>query len=122
LVAVTEPGPSGAATFRAQNDATFTRYQRVAELGSAMWKAYATDGTVYTFGQQDHVGNCTRVSIGYAPLTQQSDGFGNVIDYTYTAGVDNECVISSISWGKNDSAGIAHFATATFDYGAKAVA
>jgi hypothetical protein len=36
-----------------------------------------------------------------------------------TAGVDGECLISSISWGKNDGAGIHdHFATAAMGYGA----
>jgi hypothetical protein len=86
LVAVTEAGPSGpegnAATFRAQNDSTFARYQQL--FGDdAAWKVYTTDGTVYSFGQLSHAGSCTIFSDGYAPLTQHSDSFGNIIDYVY---------------------------------------
>lgn len=115
LVQVTEPTPPNTIAFRAQNDSSFIRYQKIAK-GEGPWQALASDGTVYYFGEWSHASGCTTFSESYAPLTHTSDAFGNVVDYSYTPGTDGECVLTSVSWGANANASVAHFATATFNY------
>lgn len=116
LVAVSEPAPSGYATYRAQNDASFTRYQR----NGNVWFALTTDGLTYSFGgttdSADHFAGCTTISAGNAPLAQISDAFGNLVDYWYEPGVVGECRIARIEWGKNVAASVDHFARIQFTY------
>lgn len=51
LIEVNEPGASaGVRTFRAQNDASFTRYELSDSDGHLQWTARTRDGLVYTFG------------------------------------------------------------------------
>lgn len=117
LVQVNEPTAAGTTAYRAQNDSSFVRYQKGGGDRAGNWQAFATDGTVYYFGETDsHRGTCTTFSESYAPLTHTTDSFGNVVDYFYSAGVDGECALTSISWGANANASVAHFATATFNY------
>ena len=108
--------------YRAQNDATFTRYERL-QPGGAPWRARTTDGTTYTFGAPDHVNGvgegtepCTIVSDDYAPLTHVQDSFGNAVDYFYEAGVEGECRLARITWGQNPGAALGDFARVTFTY------
>ena len=119
LVPVQETTSSDvSATYRAQNDASFVRYERMAAGSGFAWRAYALDGTISYFGDTDLAGACgTMISDEYAPLTRVSDAFGNLVEYRYTPGVAGECQIIQITWGQNvgdDSVG--PFASVTFLY------
>jgi hypothetical protein len=117
LIGVAELASAGVATYRAQNDASFVRYERSLAGNGFWWRAYAPDGTTYYFGDTDaHTSMCTTISDEYAPLTRVIDAFGNQVDYNYLPGVDGECRISSITWGKNAS--LPAFAQVTFTYAA----
>jgi hypothetical protein len=78
LVAVTEPmvplgGPASAGvnkTYRAQNDASFARYERLGSNATARWRVYTTDGGVMYFGEAAQTAGCTNISDGFAPLTR----------------------------------------------------
>lgn len=123
LVSVSDIAPpTGADAYRAQNDATFTRYQRFGVgTGFTFWRALSPDGTTYYFGgdpdlKTNHFVGCTTISDEYAPIAQTRDSFNNVVDYFYEAGAAGECRIAHIDWGKNQSASIAHFASLSFRY------
>jgi hypothetical protein len=118
LIPVNEPPASNVrSSFRAQNDSSFVRYQLMnASAVGFQWRAFGKDGTTYFFGDSDHIGNCTIVSDGWAPLTRAVDSFGNSIDYLYGAGVDSECRIQHIRWGQNANAGLEAFAGVDFGY------
>jgi Salmonella virulence plasmid 65kDa B protein len=120
LLGVSEPATGDViATYRAQNDSTFTRYQRMnASVAGFQWRALGKDGTTYFFGDSDHIGSCTIVSDEWAPLTRSVDSFGNSVDYLYEAGADSECRIHTIRWGHNGSAGLSAFAGIDFNYDA----
>src|SRR6201999_1660798 len=118
LVAVTEtlpPATDGA--YRAQNDATFTRYFHETPTAPSRWIAQTTDGVTYYFGDPSHTGKCA-VGDDYAPLTTMVDAFGNAVDYYYESSLVGECDITRISWGENTSNGsnLQEFARATFNY------
>ena len=121
LVPIAEPVAPAAgvvAQMRAQNDATFTRYELMSAPGGApayWWRAFATDGTTYFFGDTapGYPNGCTFTD-EYAPLTRTIDSFGNQVSYHYALGFANECRISSITWGAN--ATLADFASVTFSY------
>ena len=121
LIPVTEPVPSGYTAYRAQNDSTFTRYQRTAEgtqpSAGYSWIAYGSDGTTYYFGDVNHAAGCSYLmSDENAPLTRTVDAFGNTVDYWYQPGSENECRIASITWGENPNANIGAFAAIEFGY------
>lgn len=124
LVAVGEPmvpisGPTSAGvykTYRAQNDSSFARYERLGSAASARWRVYTTDGGIMYFGEPAQTAGCTTVSDGFAPLTRSVDPFGNEVRYDYEPGVPGECRIKSISWGQNAAAGVAVFAQVAFAY------
>lgn len=117
LAPVVEPSDADVdATFRAPDDASFMRYQKIRTGTGFLWRVLATDGTIHYFGDADHVGACTTVSEGFAPLTRTVDAFGNSIDYFYEAGGNSECRISSITWGQNAAASTNTFASITFNY------
>jgi RHS repeat-associated protein len=125
LVRVTEPG-TGTAQYRAQNDASWIRYEQVDHRNSPFyWRAMAPDGTTYFFGHTDaHTSGCVNVSLDYAPLTQTVDKFGNTIDYIYepgfqdVSGTSHECRIAAITWGQNGGTNpaLAYFAAIKFNY------
>lgn len=118
LIPTDEPLASNVqSTYRAQNDATFTRYQIMnAAAAGFQWRALNPDGTVLYFGDTDHIGNCTSVSDSYAPLTRVIDPFGNAIHYTYQQVADSGCRIKRITWGENTVAGTPAFASIDFNY------
>jgi hypothetical protein len=116
LVPVTEALPTGTdGAYRAQNDATFTRYLHEPSSATSRWIAQTTDGVTYYFGDTSHTGGCA-ISDDYAPLTTMIDAFGNAVDYYYEAGVPGECRVSRISWGQNVPANQLEFARVTFVY------
>jgi len=103
LVAVDEPSSDGA-PYRAQNDSTWVRYQKMSPGYTYSWRALALDGTIYYFGDHGgsdaHTVGCDIVDDEYAPLTRESDAFGNLVEYFYTPGVAGECRIDHITWGQ----------------------
>ncbi len=125
LVLVNEPKGSDAyATYRAQNDASFLRYERIA-AGAFRWRVYAPDGTTYFFGETTATAwrgsaNCANLGDGNAPLTTVIDPFGNVIRYHWgpagTGFLADDCRLDSVSYGANQNASVADFATVTFNY------
>jgi RHS repeat-associated protein len=118
LIRITEPHATDVeTTYRAQNDSSWTRYERMKDTQTFPWRARTPDGRTYFFGEPSHITSCTIVSDEYAPLTRQIDKFGNAVDYFYKAGPENECHISYITWGQNAGAGIpGHFAAAVFGF------
>lgn len=119
-------GGGAPTTFRAKNDATFTRYEQLSTRYAwfaGLWDARTTDGMVYSFGQTSHTDGsftggtaCADVTWDYAPLTRVVDSFGNAVDYYYEAGVTGECRLSAVTWGENDNAGISDFARIKLNY------
>ena len=117
LVAVTEPNAGAYRTYRAQGDATFTRYERMVSAVGYRWRAYTTDGTTLYFGDVSLTTGCANVSDGHAPLTRAVDAFGNEVRYTYESQTAGECRIKLIEWGHNPGAGIAQpFAQVAFTW------
>jgi hypothetical protein len=113
LIAVTEPTSTGVyQTYRAQNDASFARYERM-DTG-----VYTTDGTVMTFGQATRLSRCVNANDQYAPLTGVVDSFGNEVKYEYSGDVLlGECRISTITWGQNTNPAVApSFAQVSFGW------
>lgn len=85
LVAVVEPTPVEGdvyMTYRAQNDTSFARYERLVPAASYRWRVRTTDGNVWKFGESSLTSGCT-VNDQYAPLTSMIDKFGNEIRYAY---------------------------------------
>ena len=118
LIVVTEPSSTGVyQTYRAQNDSSFTRYERMHDGQPFRWRAYTTSGTVMTFGDSTLSPGCTNVNDQFAPLTGVSDAFGNSVSYEYEAMVPGECRIKKILWGQNFSAGLTQpFAQVVFGW------
>ena len=53
LVPVEEPAADGASSFRAQGDSTWVRYQKMPSGFTYSWRALATDGSTFYFGDTD---------------------------------------------------------------------
>jgi hypothetical protein len=121
LIPFDEPRGDDTTSYRAQADSSFTRYEQInassVSTEGYYWRARATDGHTYYFGNLDHVALCSIVSDEYAPLTRESDQFGNYVDYYYKLGAAGECILYSIEWGTNFNASISSpFARAWFTY------
>jgi hypothetical protein len=124
LIPVTEPTSIGVyKTYRAQNDTSFMRYERMNADQSFRWRVYSTDGTTYFFGESIRTSVCNisdgfKISDGFAPLTRAVDGFGNEVTYQYEwSGIKGECRIKNISWGQNAPAGLTNpFAQVVFNW------
>ncbi len=110
LVAVTEPRGAGAyGAFRAQNDGSYVRYERMNEDQAFLWRARASDGTTYYFGD-------TELSAGWnqplrVPLTRTVDTFGNTVEYQWKG-----TELQQIRYTSNPAAGLPAFARVEFDY------
>ena len=117
LVAVTEPTSNGVyKTYRAQNDTSFMRYERMAAGQPFRWRVYSTDGTTYFFGDAINTLGC-QISDGFAPLTRAVDAFGNEVAYQYESVIAGECRIKQIFWGQNAVAGLTDsFARVVFNW------
>jgi RHS repeat-associated protein len=115
---VTEP--AGVASdvylsYRAQNDDSYARYERMKAAAPYRWRVRTSDGKVLTFGESARMPNCA-VSDQHAPLTGMVDAFGNEVRYDYVVGMPDECVISKITWGQNAGANLPAFASVVFTY------
>ena len=112
---------SGIATYRAQNDSSFARYQRMDPIQYPFthWTVLTPDGMTYLFGDP-RFANCPNISDGNAPLTHMIDEFNNQIDYYWTATPGNttyqanDCHIDHIDYGAGT--GLSKFATVSFAY------
>lgn len=125
LVQVAEPltAPEVIGAYRAKNDSTFARYERISVRGGPVWRVRTPDGQTSTFGDGSHMNGsftggsyCGGSTLDYAPLTESVDAFGNAVDYYYEAGVTGECRIAAITWGQNTNAGVSDFARVKFNY------
>ena len=115
LITVTEPsGDDVIASYRAQNDTSFVRYQRVA--GAFSWRAFSPDGTVYYFGDTDHAA-CAVLSDGYAPLTRTVDPFQETRSITPTAKRTANAASTRSVGARTPGRISALFAAVTFQYG-----
>jgi len=84
FVKVTEPADATVyGTYRARNDSSYTRYQRMQPTAGFRWRALTTDGTVHEFGGTTSQACAAVVSEGYAPLTRSEDQWKNTITYNY---------------------------------------
>lgn len=106
LVKVPEPVASDVyGAYRAQNDASFARYERLLPGQPARWRVRTTDGTTLYFGEAVRTVGCNNISEGYAPLTSSVDVVGNSVFYEWEAGTisttTRECRIKQITWGMN---------------------
>ena len=107
LIPVSEPTSAGVyKTYRAQNDSSFTRYERMDHGQPFRWRAYTTDGSTMYFGETYPITTCEHVSDGFAPLTRVVDAFGNVVVYWWDADITTYgCRIAVITWGQHASPG-----------------
>ena len=120
--------PSGGVlqgSYRAQNDPSFARYERLNVSGAAQmyrWRVLTPDGAIAYFGGAVSNGTteaspcATIISDSYAPLTKTVDPFGNTVTYNYQwDGPNSECRIDNITYGAN-LAGLGDFARVNFIY------
>ena len=127
LIEVDEPTEAGWTAYRGDEDASFTRYER----NHTVWRARRTDGSVLYFGETDesrdmnHAYSDFFASEGRWFVTRAVDKFGNQIEYEYDQVMGNapegtaipvDIAVRSISYGKNDTAGLSHHTTIWFDY------
>ena len=111
LIRVFEPGGAMDGTFRsyrAQNDSSFARYERMTSSAAFRWRVRTSDGTTHTFGDPTNFFACGAINDDYAPLTSSMDAFGNEVKYFYSSSPSwtGSCVLSSIKYGMNSAAGI----------------
>ncbi|HPH66850.1 MAG TPA: SpvB/TcaC N-terminal domain-containing protein, partial [Kofleriaceae bacterium] len=119
LVRVTEAGDSGTfRTYRAQNDNSGARYERMTPSAAFRWRVRTNDGTTHYFGTPAQFDGCN-VSDDYAPLTSSRDAFGNEIVYSYVGTSYGECLLSTIEYGRNGT--ISHHATVSLTWDSELV-
>lgn len=103
--------------YRAVNDSSFARYERMQDNQPFRWRVRMTDGTTLIFGDSSVPGKgtyaCTSsdpaanlISDRYAPLTSMTDAFGNEVRYDYEQVTIGECRLAQITWGQNVGAQI----------------
>ncbi|MCA9677457.1 MAG: hypothetical protein KC464_20705 [Myxococcales bacterium] len=114
LIAVTEPAESTVyKTFRAQNDTSYTRYEWMQPGQPFLWRAFGSDGTVYTFGDRDLIVGA--VDDNRVPLTRTRDVFGNTVEYHYKSeGLDLR--VTEIDYNINPNAGLEASAKVSFSW------
>jgi RHS repeat-associated protein len=133
LIRSTDLVEEGWEAYRAQEDSSYTRYERHA-IGSVEWRARTTDGKTLYFGQTfeskdtPHLRSDNALE-GRLFLTKEVDRFGNEIVYHYTKvqatateGIDTipaDIAIDYIEYGANANAGLSHHAKIKFQYAAQ---
>ncbi len=98
--------PDVLATYRAQSDDGYIRYERMAAHVAYRWRALAPNGVTHYFG--DGFGH-----VGWTPLTRTVDAYGNTITYSWSGSR-----ISTITYTSNPTTtpNLAPFATILFDW------
>jgi hypothetical protein len=106
LVATTEALDANVyKTYRAKNDSSFARYDRMNPNHPYRWQVRSPDGHTYLYGETANIWTCD-ITDGYAPLTSHIDEFGNVVKYFYGGIASNnptECDLVKIEYGENPS-------------------
>lgn len=105
LVEVSEPTgvPGDArATFRAQNDSGFGRYQRMAEGAPYRWRVLESSGVTHYFGDS---ALAPAASDKWAPLTRSVDAHGNTVEYQW-----EDTRLVQVRYTSNPGAGLPAFA------------
>jgi hypothetical protein len=105
LVPVSEPTSDAYMVYRAQNDTSFARYERMPPGATYRWRVYSTDGSIMYFGDSSLTQGCSNVGDGLAPLTRGVDAFGNEIAYEWESGATHECRIKQVTWGRTRTPG-----------------
>jgi RHS repeat-associated protein len=135
LVRVSEPVVLDADAYRAEQDTTYARYERVRnpDGSTRMWRMRTTDGHIWYFGET--IGSFDRpvassaggpVKEGRWFLSRVEDKFGNRIQYGYApfqARVGPNGALQTmdiyparITWGHNQKAGLQDYAMVVFYY------
>lgn len=109
LVAVTEPALGDVQqTYRAKNDSTWTRYEKMPPGAGLQWRVRTTDGRTHYFGETSRASQSTEK---WAPLTRTEDSFGNTIEYIWSG-----WQIQQILYTSNPSAALPAFARVDFEW------
>jgi hypothetical protein len=116
LVPVTEPAADDViATFRAQYDPSYARYERL--IGSK-WRVRTHDGNTHYFGEFDHQTSTNDPE--RFRLTRTVDEFGNTVHYRWQPIYDGndlvDHVINRIEYTTNDGADLGPHALVLFSY------
>ncbi len=113
LIPVTEVVDDGQ-PFRAQNDTTYTRYERMPEGSDHQWVARSPDGMTYFFGDV-HLAGPSGFDVDRVPLTRTMDAFGNLVEYRWNRDLaTNELFIESIEYSRNVIAALPATTRVTF--------
>jgi RHS repeat-associated protein len=106
LILTDEVKAAGVAqTFRAQNDATFSRYELMSSTAASFaFRVKSTDGTVHTFGDKELLVGGQSVTSRF-PLTRSVDQFGNTVEYLWSRTNDDYQIVE-IRYGMNSGAGV----------------
>jgi hypothetical protein len=92
LVAVDEDHESTVyKTYRAQNDASWIRYERMNEGQPYRWRARTPDGVTHYFGDLS-LGATSKTVV---KLTRSVDAFGNTVTYTWVGGQISQIAYTS---------------------------
>jgi len=107
LIEVTEPHNADVrATYRAQNDSTFARYERMVEGHPFRWRVRTLEGLTHYFGDRLLDLNGSEF---WPHLSATEDAYGNRVEYQWNTGE-----LSSIRYTSNPSQGLAPFAKVGF--------
>ncbi len=107
LVPVSEPHLADVAqTYRAKNDDTWARYERLVPGAGARWRVRTPDGITHHFGEPALAPAATEA---WSPLTRTVDSFGNTIEYAWEGSR-----IAQVRYTSNPQAGLPAFARVDF--------
>lgn len=108
LIEVDEPKASGVyATFRAQNDTSYARYEWMDDGQPFQWRVFTPDGTTHYFGDASLV--IGTIDIDRVPLTRTVDEFGNTVEYVWFI-EQNGLYLDEIRYTSNPAANLPAFA------------
>ena len=117
LIETDEPKASGVyATFRAQNDTSYARYEWMEDGQPFHWRVYTPDGTTHYFGDSDLITG-TPIELDRVPLTRTVDEFGNTVTYQWVR-EGNGLYIDEIEYTSNPDEELPPFARVRFSWNA----
>lgn len=107
LVAVTETAPPDVMqTYRAKNDSTWARYERMPLSAGLFWRVRTPDGVTHYFGETSRAPSSRHE---WAPLTRSVDSFGNTVEYIWEG-----WQLAQIHYTSNPGANLPAFARVEF--------
>lgn len=131
LIRVDEPVEEGWVAYRAEEDDSFTRYERHDDDPASQWRARKTDGTVLYFGESPESKDLSNAVSAWGKnegrwhLTRSVDKYGNETRYNYEKVMGNapdgeivpvDIALASVEYGANAAAALTHHTTIHFDY------